>query len=64
MTNYDEWHERDFIRGIRDFRRGADSAHRDAFDIFICRVGWGILRIESMIADYLEALAESGPPKP
>lgn len=64
LTNYDEWHERDFGRGIRDFRLGSNTAHRDAFDIFLCRVGWGILRIESMIADYLEAMSEAGKAKP
>jgi len=45
---------------MRDFRRGRDTAHRYAFEIFLCRLGWAILRIENRVDKYLEALAEAG----
>jgi hypothetical protein len=53
------------VRGLRDFRRGHDTAHRDAFEVFLCRVAHGLLGIESMIEDYFEAAAkESGKANP
>jgi hypothetical protein len=51
------------VRALRDYRDGRDSPHRDAFEVFLWRVGWGILRIESMIEDYLEAMAEANASK-
>ncbi len=59
MTNPYEWHETDWLRGLRDFRRGRDTEYRDAFDIVLCRIGWGIIRIDAMIEDYLDAMAEA-----
>jgi hypothetical protein len=59
LTNPGEWHEADMLRGLRDFRRGHETAHADAFGVFLCRVGHCVLGIESMIEDYLDAMAEA-----
>jgi hypothetical protein len=48
------------VRGLRDFVRGAGTAHRDAFAILLCRGVNSVLRIESMIDEYLDALSEAG----
>jgi hypothetical protein len=60
LTNPHEYHEADVVRALRDFRDGRSTPHRDAFDVFLWRVGWAILRIESMLDEYLDALAEAG----
>lgn len=59
ITNPYEWHEQDLLKGLRDFRAGKDTAHRDAFEVFLCAVGHDVLGIKALLDDYVEALAES-----
>lgn len=61
ITNPNEIYIHDIVKGYRDFVRGKDSIHRAAFDVYACRVMHAILRIESMIDDYFEAMAENSP---
>lgn len=50
----------DIVLGMRHFLRGKRSIHGDAFEAFLARVAFGVLRIESMMEDYLDAMAEVG----
>jgi hypothetical protein len=46
LTNPHEWHERDLMRGMRDFRASVDTVHADAFSVFLGRCMWALLRLE------------------
>lgn len=59
MTNPNEIWIYDIVKGFRHFARGKDSIHRDAFEVYASRVMHALLRIESMIDDYFEAMAEA-----
>ena len=48
LTNHNVWHEYDLMRGMRDFVKGNDTAHNDAFMVFLGRCLWALLRIEKL----------------
>jgi hypothetical protein len=59
LTNPDVIHAHDIVKGFRHFVQHKDSIHREAFEVYACRVMHALLRVESMMDDYLTAAAES-----
>lgn len=49
------------MRGMRDHLEGKPTPHGDAFKVFVCRVGWGVIRCEKLLSsinDKLGAIIE------
>lgn len=59
LTNPYEIHIHDLVKGFRHLLRGKDSIHREAFEVYLCRVAHAVLRLDSMVEDYLDAMAEA-----